>query len=83
MAILLKLNFYFSQVTAALMGNDKSNEWTVSYFLSFSLDAFMVETLLNFLKLSLIRKELLSGGSDLFQKMFGNENLIKYLKKLI
>lgn len=48
------------------MGVEKSNEWSVSYFASFSIDAFMMESLVNFGKLALIKKELIYGGGNRF-----------------
>lgn len=62
------------------MGVKKANEWAESYFLSYSLDASTVETFMNFLKLTLIRKELLVGGGGRFAKWFGNEDLIDFFK---
>lgn len=63
------------------MGNDKSNEWTVSYFLSFSLDAFMVETVINFIKLYIIRNELMTGKTSFMQKFIGNDDLVEFMKR--
>lgn len=80
----MKINFYLNiinfQTSAALMGVSKSNEWTINYNLSFSLDSFMIETVLNFFKLYMIRQELLAGGEKFFAKTFGNEDLIRFFK---
>lgn len=65
------------------MGYEKSNEWTVNYFLSFSLDSFMVETVINFAKLYLIRKEMMTGKSNILQSILGNDDVIEYLKKSV
>lgn len=44
----------------------KANEWCMAYFVSFSLDSFMIEVITIFFKLSIVRKEMLTGIKGCF-----------------
>lgn len=61
------------------MGVEKSNEWTISYFVSFSMDSFMIEMWVNSFKLYLIRQEMMEGGKTIFSKVFGNNDIVEFL----
>lgn len=57
------------------MGVKKSNEWSVSYFTAFSIDTFMIESIGNFVKISLVRKEIIRGKKGIISKLFGNDDI--------
>lgn len=61
------------------MGVEESNEWSISYFTSYSVDTFMFESFGNFFKIYLLRKELMSGKSKIMQKIIGNTDLVSYI----
>lgn len=52
---------YSIMVSAALMGVEKSNEWSISYFTAYCADTFMFENLSNFLVVSILRYEIILG----------------------
>lgn len=62
------------------MGVDKSNEWSVSYFTTFSVDTFMFESMGNFVKIAMLRKEIILDKKSLMHKLFGNDDIINYIK---
>lgn len=64
--IVFLLSIYTTIVSAAFMGVDKVNEWTISYFTAFNIDIFIFELWFNFLKLYLIRIEIIKGKSEFF-----------------
>lgn len=41
------------------MGVKESNQWSQDYFTAYCIDTFMYEIFLNFIKISLLRSELL------------------------
>jgi hypothetical protein len=50
------LCFYVSLTVANLMGIDQSTEWTISYMTSFISSFFMIDPIINFFKINLIKK---------------------------
>lgn len=72
---------YISLTIAAIMGVDKANEWFITYITAFFADMFAFQTMINFIKISLIRREIYGYSSGtIFTKLFGDEELIDYLK---
>lgn len=63
------------------MGVDETNEWTESYFMQFSIDSFIMETIVNYIKLYFVRRELMKGENSIFSKIFGDDDIIKYFNK--
>lgn len=53
------------------MGVDKSNEWSISYFTTYCVDTFMFENMGNFIKVSLLRHEIIKGKGGIMKKLFG------------
>ncbi len=73
--LLFALCFYMIMVNAALMGLDKSNDWTFSYVTSWLIDTFSIETLISFFRLKLFSS--LIGSSNkmgiAFRNMMSND----------
>jgi hypothetical protein len=49
---LLLVCIYSSLTIASIIGAEKSNEWAFNYFTSFSMDFFMINPIINFIKIS-------------------------------
>jgi hypothetical protein len=49
----LGICMYASLTIAALMGVSESNQWAFNYFSSFSIDFFMINPVVNYVKISL------------------------------
>lgn len=62
------------------MGEKKSNDWSVSYFSTYCVDTFMFESIGNFVKISLLRHEIIHGKRNIMGIMFGNTDIINYIK---
>jgi hypothetical protein len=50
---------YICITIAALMGVNESNAWAFNYFTSFSIDFFMINPLLNYIKVSIYQWSIL------------------------